>query len=168
MSRAFVMEDGPDNAPLPDLPVSPLANHVTRTWLKSLQSRLAETQARLQALRARPDRLDRLPEAAAERDIRSIEARLRTAILIDPAGHPLSEMAFGLRVTVADETGARTGCDITGADEADASHHRIAPQSPLGRALLGGARVGEVVTWRKPGGPVAPEIIRITHADPPT
>ncbi len=96
MSRAFVKEDGNDLAPLPDLPVSPHPNYVTPRGLGTLAARLHSRQGDLATLRARPDRLDKLPEAAAERDIRYLESRLRSAIPVDPATQPLTEVAFGL------------------------------------------------------------------------
>jgi transcription elongation GreA/GreB family factor len=162
MSRAFVKEDGPDNAPLPDLPVSTHPNLVTPRGLQQLRDRLAATQAELARLRARPERLDRLPEAAAERDIRYLEARLRGAIPVDPATQPRDEVAFGATVTVLDEDGAARDYEITGEDEADAGLGRIAPQSPLARALLG-ARVGDSVTWRRPSGDLALDIVAIRY-----
>ena len=165
MSRAFVKEGSGELDPLPDLPVSPHPNYVTLRGLAALRDRLTATQEDLARLRARPDRLDKLPEAAAERDIRYLEARLRSALPIDPASQPLTEVAFGLRVTVADETGLETTYEITGEDEADATRHRIAPNSPLARALLG-AQVGDVVTWKRPAGNLDLEIVRIAHADP--
>lgn len=91
MSRAFVKEDGPDNEPLPDLPISPHPNYVTPRGLAALRDRLAATQAELARLKARAERLDRLPEKAAERDIRYLEARLRSAIPVDPADQPRDE-----------------------------------------------------------------------------
>ncbi|MCZ8154286.1 MAG: GreA/GreB family elongation factor [Rhodobacteraceae bacterium] len=160
MSRAFVKEGDGALDPLPDLPISPHPNHVTPAGLAALQSRLRDTQARLAALKARPDRLDKLPEAAAERDIRYIEARLRSAILIDPAALPTTEVAFGLIVTVLDDDGAELRFQITGEDEADATQGRITPHSPLARALMG-ARPGDVVRWAKPSGPRDLEILRI-------
>lgn len=162
MSRAFVKEGDGSLDPLPDLPISPHPNHVTPAGHAALQSRLQETQSRLAALKARPDRLDKLPEAAAERDIRYLEARLRTAIPIDPATLPLTEVAFGLIITVADEDGTEHRFQITGEDEADATAGRITPQSPLARALLG-AQPGDVVHWRKPSGGVDLEILHIGH-----
>lgn len=160
MSRAFVKEGDGSLDPLPDLPISPHPNHVTPQGLAALQARLRETQARLAALKARADRLDKLPEAAAERDIRYLEARLRAAILVDPAGLPLSAVAFGLIVTLADEDGVEHRFQITGEDEADAAQGRITPQSPLARALMG-AMVGDVIRWPRPSGPRDLEIIRI-------
>ncbi len=166
MSRAFVNEDaGKDRPDLPDLPLSRGPNFVTPRGLAALQSRLATRQAALATLRARAERLDRLPEAAAERDIRWLEARLKAAVVIDPTSHDLTEVAFGLAVTVLDAEGRQTTFEIVGEDEADAPHGRIAPQSPLARALLG-ARVGDTVTWRRPSGATDLEVVTIAHADP--
>ncbi|MDO8985688.1 GreA/GreB family elongation factor [Cypionkella sp.] len=164
MSRAFVKEGDGTLDPLPDLPQSPHPNYVTPRGLAALQTRLRNLQTSLIALKSRPERLDKLPEAACERDIRYFESRLRSAILIDPATLPLSEVAFGLAITVADDHGQQTTYQITGEDEADARLHRIAPQSPLARALIG-AQVGDEVIWRKPSGPVSLEIVQISHSN---
>lgn len=166
MSRAFVKEGDGALDPLPDLPLSPHPNYVTPHGLARLQARLHSRQADLAMLKSRPDRLDKLPEAAAERDIRYLEARLRTAIVVDPATQPLTKVAFGLSVTVADDAGHATTYQITGEDEADPTKGRIAPHSPLARALIGAA-VGDVVTWHKPSAIVELAVQNITHADPP-
>jgi transcription elongation GreA/GreB family factor len=165
MSRAFVKEGTGELEPLPDLPISPHPNYVTPRGLEALRARLLVRQDDLAALRARAERLDKLPEAAAERDIRYLEARLRSAIVVDPAPQDALEVRFGLRVTVVDEAGETAVYEITGEDEAEAALGRIAPQSPLARALMG-AVVGDVVMWRKPTGAVALEIVGIGHADP--
>ncbi|MDZ4088551.1 MAG: GreA/GreB family elongation factor [Tabrizicola sp.] len=131
MSRAFVNEDaGADRSDLPELPVPPGPNILTPRGLATLQAKILERQADLARLKARPDRLDKLPEAAAERDLRWLDARLKAAVVIDPATHDLTEVAFGLAVTVADQDGTQTTYEITGEDEADAPRHRIAPNSP--------------------------------------
>ena len=166
MSRAFVKEDGNDLAPLPDLPISPHPNHVTPRGLAGLAARLRARQADLAALRARAERLDKLHEAAAERDIRYLEARLRSAILCDPASLRADEVAFGLCVVVADDRGQITLYEIVGEDEADARFGRIAPQSPLARALIG-ARVGDTVVLRRPAGALALIVQEIAHAADP-
>ncbi len=165
MSRAFVKEDRPDTIPLPDLPISPHPNYVTLRGLAALQSRLAEIQTVLAALRARPDRLDRLSKKAAERDIRYLQARLATALAVDPAAQPTDRVAFAARVTVADAAGAEARYEITGEDEADAPIDRITPQSPLARALMG-ARVGDIVEWRKPSGREDLEVLAIAYPGP--
>lgn len=166
MSRAFVKEGSGELDPLPDLPISAHPNYVTPRGLARLRARLAEVQGELARLRARAERLDKLPEAAAERDIRYLEARLRTAMPVDLAGHDLKTVAFGLVVTVADEEGTEAVYEITGEDEADASLGRIAPHSPLARALMG-AEVGDEVTWRRPAGPMVLEVLRIERPDDP-
>lgn len=166
MSRAFVKEGTAELEPLPDLPLSPHPNVLTLRGLAALRDRLAAAQADLTRLRARAERLDRLPEAAAERDIRYLEARLRSAIPVDPAVLPLTEVAFGLQVTVADENGEETTYEIVGEDEAEAALGRIAPQSPLARALMG-AQVGDEVIWRRPSGTLRLEVLAIAHPGPP-
>ncbi|MFN0113635.1 MAG: GreA/GreB family elongation factor [Paracoccaceae bacterium] len=162
MSRAFVKEDGPDTAPLPDLPLSPHPNYVTPRGLAALQTALAARQAELARLKARADPLDRTPEKTAERDIRYLDARLRTAIPVPPPPDP-AEVAFATRVTVLDAAGTEATYEIVGEDEADATRGLVAPHSPLARALIG-ARVGDVVEWRKPGGTQALEITAIVPA----
>lgn len=165
MSRAFVKEGDGDLDPLPDLPMSAHPNYVTPRGFAALQARLLAVQRDLAVLKARSERLDKLPEAAAERDIRYFEARLRSAIVIDPETLPLHEVAFGLCVTVANEDGAESRYEITGEDEADARLNRITAHSPLARALIG-AQVGDEIIWRKPTGAVSLQILRIAHADP--
>lgn len=166
MSRAFVNEDaGNDRPDLPELPISPGPNIVTPRGLAALHAKIARRQGDLARLKARPDRLDKLPEAAAERDLRWLEARLKAAVVIDPADHDLTEVAFGLSVTIADAEGSVTTYEIVGEDEADAPRHRIGPGSPLARSLLG-AQVGDMVSWVRPAGMVELEILKVAHADP--
>jgi len=160
MSRAFVKEDGPDLSPLPDLPISPHPNWVTARGLALLQGQLAEAQTRLAELRGRAERLDMMPEAAAERDIRYFEARVKSAILVDPGRRRADEVAFGHTVRVCDDAGREVLYRIVGEDEADAPAGLIAPHSPLARALTG-AMVGDVVTWHRPAGAVQLEISEV-------
>ena len=165
MSRAFVKEGTGELEPLPDLPISAHPNYVTPRGMAALRARLLARQGDLAVLRGRAERLDKLPEAAAERDIRYLEARLRSAIVVDPGAQDCAEVRFGLRVTVVDEAGVRSVYEITGEDEADATQHRIAPTSPLARALIG-AGLGDIVTWRRPSGATELEIVAIVPADP--
>jgi transcription elongation factor GreB len=98
----------------------------------------------------------------AERDIRFLEGRINRAIVVDPAAQDTKVIAFGACVTVVDEDDVETDWHIVGEDEADPAAHRIAPFSPLARALLG-ARVGDVVEWAKPGGTVDLEVTAIRY-----
>ena len=159
MSRAFVKEDRPDNEPLPDLPVSPHPNFVTSRGLATLQARLAAVQADLARLKARTERLDLMPEKAAERDIRYLSARLASAIVTE-APASARTVGFGHAVTVSDDEGTLATWEIVGEDEADAKLNRITPQSPLARALIG-AEVGDFVNWRRPNGSAALEIVAL-------
>jgi transcription elongation factor GreB len=74
-------------------------------------------------------------------------------------------VAFGARVTVLDPDGTEQTYEITGEDEADAPQGRIAPQSPLARALMG-ARLGDTVVWARPAGRTELEITAITYGAP--
>lgn len=163
MSRAFVKEGDGALEPLPDLPVSDRPNYVTARGRAALKARLMALQADLAALRARAERLDKLPEAAAERDIRYVEARLRSAILVEVPPAPRA-VGFATAVRVADNTGAECVYEITGEDEADAAQGRIAPHAPLARALIG-AEVGDVVIWRRPSGTVELTVVAIAALD---
>ena len=161
MSRAFVKEGDGALDPLPDLPLSTHPNYVTLRGLADLQARLQQMQTTLATLKSRAERLDKLPEAAAERDIRYLEARLRSAIPVNPAQHDLLQVAFGLCVHVCDPSGREQVYEITGEDEADPNLGRISAHSPLARALIG-AEVGDSVTWKKPNGPIELKISTIT------
>ena len=161
MSRAFVKEGTGELEPLPDLPISPHPNYVTPRGMAALRARLLARQGDLAVLRGRAERLDKLPEAAAERDIRYLEARLRSAIPVDPAQHDLLQVAFGLCVHVCDPSGREQVYEITGEDEADPTLGRISAHAPLARALIG-AEVDDSVTWKKPNGPIELKISAIT------
>ena len=153
MSRAFVKEGTGELEPLPDLPISAHPNYVTARGLAVLKARLLARQGDLAALRARAERLDRLPEAAAERDIRYLEARLRSAILVEAASPHSSEVAFGCRVVV-EIGGAEQVFEIVGEDEADAE---LGPDCPAiaagaGPDRGGGRRSGDLAAPRRRGG----------------
>lgn len=162
MNKAFTKEDeGPQADRLDDLPQSPHPNYVTPAGLAALQQRLRQRHADLAALPR--DSLDaKLPRAMAERDIRFLETRINRAVPVDPATQDPEVIAFGACVTVADADDLQTEWRIVGEDEADPANHRIAPFSPLAQALMG-ARVGDVVDWRKPGGVVELEILAIQY-----
>ena len=146
MSRAFVREDAGGPERLPDRPVPPGPNRVTPSGLAQLRARHAARTADLAALRAREDRTDRSPEAAAERDLRYLDARLAAALLVEPPEGP-EEVAFGVTVTVEDDAGRRRAWRLVGDDEADPAKGWITPAAPLARALMG-LRLGEEAEWR--------------------
>jgi transcription elongation GreA/GreB family factor len=164
MSRAFVKEDD-GSAPevLPDLPQSPHPNYVTPSGLKQLQSRLEEAKRHLAEAAGDADQLEgRLPRAAAERDIRFWQERLRRAQLIDPAAQPHNEVAFGAAVLVVNENDEERRYRIVGEDEADAAVGKVSYVSPLAKALLG-QEAGDVVLWQRPDGDIELEILSFDY-----
>lgn len=140
MSRAFVKEDDQAGAvPLPDRPISPHRNLVTRRGLRLLEEKITQYQGDLARASAAGDR-----EAIgrASRELRYWTARLDSAEMVEP--DPNSErVAFGTLVTVAREDGSETTLRIVGEDEADPSSGRIAWTAPVAQALLG-AEPGDV------------------------
>ncbi len=162
MNKAFTKEDDGDTPQrLPDLPISEHPNHVTTRGLAQLQDRQSALEAQVIRLRENRDTLDDLyPLAVAERDLRYVEARLASAILVVPPNPPL-HVSFGTTVTVQAEDGVTARYRIVGEDEAQPKAGLIAAISPLARALLE-AEVGDVVEWSKPTGSVELDVIDIT------
>ena len=165
MSRAFVKEpDGPTAGDeQPDLPISPHPNHVTPRGLGALKARreaLAAERAGLAADDAAPEVQNRLAQLA--RELRYFEARIAAALVVEIAAQPKGEVAFGALVTLEEKSGARLSYRIVGEDEADPAACKVSWVSPLARALIG-AKVGELVTWRRPNGDLDLEVIAIAY-----
>ncbi|MBX6323848.1 MAG: GreA/GreB family elongation factor [Rhodospirillaceae bacterium] len=165
MSRAFVKED--DGAEvsdeLPERPQSPYPNHVTQRGLELLEAQLKRLQEQRQKLQEDPEGLmNRESLKLVERDIRYVQERIERAVVIDPATQPHDQVAFGARVETEDEEGERRVFTLVGEDEADPAAGLISWVSPLGRALTG-ARVGDVVTWKRPVGDLQLEILSIAY-----
>jgi len=152
MSRAFVKEEDGRPDDLPERPVSEHVNYVTPQGLRGLQEQAAELEGQRLALLSQGDdamALERL--AHIDRNLRYVVSRIESAKVVDPAAQPRDEVAFGAAVTVAEAHGVRRTFTIVGEDEADSRNGRISHVSPLAAALLG-ARVGDVVLWRRPAG----------------
>jgi transcription elongation factor GreB len=149
VSRAFVKEDNTEpplvvpRAPLPD----GVANYVTRRGLRLLH----EERAALEL--ARPN--TEVPGGAAalaahQARLGALDARIASAVMIDPATLPHDQARFSALVSLQDETGAERRYRIVGVDEADAQSGRIAFTAPLATALSG-KRIGDTVTLRQAG-----------------
>ncbi|HVR82243.1 MAG TPA: GreA/GreB family elongation factor [Luteimonas sp.] len=159
MSRAFVKEtdgDFPDD--LPELPISEHPNHVTAQGVVQLRERLSAAQSRLAAVAS--DALGaRLERAMIERELRWLQARIASALVVAPvAAH--DRVGFGATVDVIDDHGHTHRYRIVGEDEADPERGLVSWVSPLARAL-NGARVGDSVMWKRPIGDLAVEIVAI-------
>ena len=165
MSRAFV-KGSDDNVEddLPERPLSPHPNYVTANGLAQLQARVQELQQARDRLAAEEDNsLAKQKLLEVKRDLRYFQARLESAILVDPAAQPRDEAHFGAVVEVDGEDGKRHQFVMVGEDEADVASAKISWSSPLGKSLIG-AKVGDTVVWQRPAGDTELEIISIRYA----
>jgi transcription elongation GreA/GreB family factor len=142
MSVAFTREESAETAAaveLPDRPVSPHPNLVTRSGLKALDAAMTAARAAYHATHEIEDLNERRSAiAAASRDMRYFAERLRTAQLMpDPAER--ERVAFGSRVTFVRDDGGPQTFRIVGEDEADPRAGSISYVSPVARALIGSA-----------------------------
>ncbi|WP_434703963.1 GreA/GreB family elongation factor [Pseudomonas sp. Z1-12] len=160
MSRAFVNED--NAAAQADQPVerqvSAQPNYVTPTGLAQLQARVAELQALHGQQVTLGDLADKQRIADLERDLRYFKQRLLSAQVVAPTSS--DQVRIGHWVTFVDEHDQQQRVQLVGEDQADAASGLINWGSPLGRALLG-AKVGDEVTWTRPLGDLAIEIVAI-------
>lgn len=147
MAVAFTREEDYEAqaADLPDRPVSPHPNLVTRGGLEAIEQSLAEARAAYAAAQtAGGVSSDRTAMARATRDLRYWSARRATAQLTEPPAAP-GQVQFGRTVRVAREDGREQTFRIVGEDEADPAAGRISYVAPLARAMLGKS-TGDVVT----------------------
>lgn len=168
MSRAFVKE--PDGDELgdgqPELPRSPHPNYVRPQGLAELKARLAALQQRRSTLAAGSEDLaNRSHLAQLQRESRYLEARIESAILVDPARQPADRVAFGASVEVADEDGKTRRFTIVGEDEAKPEQGLVSWVSPLAQALSD-AQVGDLIVWERPSGDLELEILSIRYQLP--
>ncbi|HWI21961.1 MAG TPA: transcription elongation factor GreA [Baekduia sp.] len=89
-------------------------------------------------------------QAHLETKILKLQARLRSARVVD-APVASDAVAFGSKVTVADDKGKETEYTIVGATEADLKSGKLSAESPVAEALIG-AKAGQKVSVRTPGG----------------
>jgi transcription elongation GreA/GreB family factor len=168
VSRAFVNEDlqSKAQAELPERPQSDHPNYVTPQGLAALEHRLASLLAERSALSEDAGEMRHEAERQRiDRNARYLSVRIDRAILVNPDAQPRDEVAFGASVRVCDADGDQRVFTIVGEDEADASVGKVSWVSPLANALLG-ARIDDVVTWRRPNGSVDLEILSIDYAPP--
>lgn len=141
MSRAFVREAGAETAgALPDRPISPHPNFVTRSGAAKIDARLCELEAtRSTALAAD----DRASIADVERELRYWKQRRSSARVIAPPAAP-EIVRFGVTVQLRFDQGGERHYQLVGEDEADPTAGLLSWTSPVGSALIG-RRTGEVV-----------------------
>jgi transcription elongation factor GreA len=81
--------------------------------------------------------------------VQALEARLRSAVVVDAPAHG-ARVGFGSRVTV-EADGETVTYTIVGASDSDPAAGRISSSSPVGRALVG-HDVGDTIAVRTPAG----------------
>lgn len=148
MSVAFMKEESAETAAetvLPDRPVSPHPNLVTKAGLARLEAELAAARAAFDASQSIEDINERRRKQALPlRDARYFEKRIRSAVVM-PEPVDLSIVSFGTTVTIEREDGRVQRFAIVGEDEADPKAGTLSHAAPLALLLLGKA-VGDVVT----------------------
>jgi transcription elongation GreA/GreB family factor len=167
MSRAFVKEtDGEQSGDqLPDLPISAHPNYVTAGGLAKLEARRAALQAERAQLGAGGDAFAHASHIARlDQEIRYLDARIASALPVDPKTIDHEVVGVGAAVTVQDADGASHHYHIVGEDEADADHGLISWVSPLAKALMG-KRVDDHVVWKRPRGDLELDIVTIAYPD---
>ena len=165
MSRAFVKEENEaltDEA-LPERPVSSQPNYVTPAGLEQLRAKVDTLHAEQVRLKRAAEDFDRPRLSQVERDLRYFQAKLESAIPVNIAAQPRDEIRFGASVQTEDENGDLHTFTLVGEDEADVAHGKVSWQSPLAVALMG-AKVGDTVTWNRPAGAMALEVLDVRYA----
>jgi transcription elongation factor GreB len=164
MSRAFVKEDSEDRMgeELPERPVSSQPNYVTHAGIAQLRARVDGLQAELARLKQAGEAMDRPRRSQVERDLRYFQAKLDGAIVVEVSAQPGDEVRFGAQVEAEDEAGGHHRFTIVGEDEADVAEGKVSWLSPLAKALMG-SRVGDTVTWQRPVGATALEVLAIRY-----
>ena len=165
LSRGFVKEDDVERAgtDLPERRVSEFPNYVTPYGLAQLQTQAADLEKQeLALLPYIDDPVTQQTLAPLKRDLRYLEARLESVILIDPTSQPKDTVLFGATVNVEDEEGHPHQFTIVGEDEADITLNKVSWVSPIAKALIG-HKVGENVIWQRPAGNLNLEILAIHY-----
>jgi transcription elongation factor GreB len=98
-----------------------------------------------------------------DRRINWLSKRMAAATVLDPAKQPdLSRVFFGATVTLADDQDNQRVVTLVGDDEADAGAGLVGWNSPIARAVRGGA-VGDLRRVQLPSGEKEFEIVSIAY-----
>ena len=140
MSIAFVREreGGEAFEDLPDRPVSPHPNFVTREGLAQIEGEVARLER--EAADLSPD--DKAETARVTRDLRYWASRKGSAQLVETVAG--DSVHFGSTVTLVREGEGEQVFRIVGEDEADPTKGTISYVAPLARAITGKG-VGDTV-----------------------
>ena len=100
-------------------------------------------------------------QALVEGHIAELEAKIRTAKIIEETSDNTAKVRLGSRVILEDvETGDRFDYTVVGTAEADPFNNRISNESPVGHALIG-KKVGDVVDVETQMGTIQYKVLAI-------
>lgn len=98
-------------------------------------------------------------QAFTEGKILELEAKIRTAVVIEASKSDHVGMASSVRIRDM-QTGDEEDVTIVGSSEADPFEGKISNESPVGRALIG-AKKGDVVEVNAPAGILKYQVVEI-------
>lgn len=101
----------------------------------------------------------KITQSFVEGRIQTIEVQLRNAVIIEENGKS-DRVNLGSKVTVMEEGFDEETYYLVGSAEADPMEGKISNESPIGKALLG-AKVGDTVKAKTPGGEAAFKVLKI-------
>ena len=100
-------------------------------------------------------------QSIVETEISQIEETLRKAIIVEADMVSNDEVSVGNFVKVYDlEFDEEVTYKVVGIIESDPDKNYVSNESPIGKALLG-AKVGEIVTVKAPGGDIQMKVLDI-------
>jgi transcription elongation factor GreB len=159
MSRAFVKEDDFEAVvDLPERPRSPYPNYITPRGLHTLQARCQMLAEQQRELPASDDLASQHRRRQLEREWLTLSTSVQSAIVIDPAAQPHTDIRFGASVELLDEQDKVHRFILVGEEEVCVPQGQISWVSPLGKSLIG-KQVGDIVSWERPLGNVELEIL---------
>lgn len=98
-------------------------------------------------------------QAFTEGKILELEAKIRTAVVIEAGKSDHVTMASSVRIKDL-QTGDEDDVTIVGSSEADPFEGKISNESPVGRALIG-AKAGDIVEVNAPAGILKYQVVEI-------
>ncbi len=154
MSRGFVKEDDQEEVPLVPqrayLPIG-VANFVTREGMDQLLKEKEELISERENLGIKNENEKRVTRNFINAKLQLLNERIADARVIEIAGQPPDEIAFGATVTLKNDVDDNVQTfRIVGVDEANISKGKISFISPLAKVLIN-KKIGESVTLRRPG-----------------
>ncbi len=151
MSKAFTNEDTPTPDDADALPSREGRLPITPAGYARLQ------KERVELIRGNPAGVSEI----GARRARVLAQVLESVYVVEPLGAD-GRVAFGARVTVADEDGHKTSYELVGPDETDLAAGQISIASPVAQALVG-KRAGDHVVLRRPKGNVEVTVVSVAR-----